>query len=236
MDLKVLLVAKLLCLLIACQVPYRPTTGKFPNNDNTHTRKVQIIKKKQWKRIQVLDVLCAEGNATCSNGGQAVCYTGLSEFGIYEFEHITENSFPVCIKSDQIIKTVPICRNKIQPVCGLDYDISPKITDTIPVCDPIGGYKSVVCPFGGNPVCIQETIHTINIETAYCVNEKNKLISGNNFDFQVFGRVAIIRGKNLVGCRDPKSIPKCFGVRSEDQTLNKPDEDEEDPQEGLVRI
>ena len=176
------------------------------------------VKEGEWKADNTLSVLCATEEAKCSNEAQVLCYSDNDELvllSINEFAKIAKFSISVCFKDGKVLDEKPSCESKTTPVCGFKRDVSESISSVKPVCTNENIGISVVCPFGGKPVCLKQEWDLV----AYCVNDKNFIISDtwsyyqsgssgwpladflSSRTFQEFGGIA---------CSDKKSVPRCY--------------------------
>ena len=164
--------------------------------------KMQKVKNGEWKKTEKLTALCAEGNATCSNGGQALCYTGLmdEDFIYDDFADIAESSLPVCVTGDTVSYLIPACGGGMLPVCGLPVSAQETIKSQSVICDS-DKFPGIVCPFGGDPACIEDVDRIFS--GAYCVSkDANKTI--------ISGKPKSGNSLYTIACKDKAYIPECY--------------------------
>ena len=163
-----------------------------------YSEKLKELNEGYLKIESALSVLCGSGQVICAEGEQSVCYGHSSTLGLDfdSFGMVMENSLPVCMKNDQISRTHPSCLNNTVPVCGIKNNISSVLSEGQVVC-PTSGTSGVICPFGGNPVCV---VTKSKEKKAYCVSSSHALISTSDQYEKSYN----------ISCNDGVSKPYCI--------------------------
>ena len=200
-------------------------------------KKLQKAKDGEWKKDDSLNVLCAKKTAICADNAEALCYSDHNRQSIIpvdNFGKIKRYSVSVCSKEGTVLDSQPVCEEGTEPVCGHKKDVTGFIAkNSKPVCGMRvkegGSTQSVLCPFGGTPVCVKEGW---NLE-AYCVNDKNFILSdkwstdeyhdiGGHGDSRIksmcsyqqasvlFYEPAVTMTSSISCSGGEKSVPKCY--------------------------
>ena len=168
------------------------------------TEKMERVNNGEWIRKNTLTALCATGTVSCSDGSQVACYSGLNDADFYvgNFADIAENSLPVCVQGSTATILRPKCPSKTQPepVCAIPTSAQNTTMEIEVACDYKTDSSSIICPFGGRPVCINDVEHVL--EGPYCINNQNFLIS----DTPGYGDLLSLY---TISCADKKHKPSC---------------------------
>ena len=224
----------LVSVLMACDESiYFPLPGdreKVPEKT-----KLQKAKDGEWDIDNNLSILCATGEAHCSNEAQVLCYSDHNEqaaFSINNFSQIARLSVAVCLKDGIVLNETPSCESNTPPVCGFKRDVSEFISSIKPACSnettkDESHTASIVCPFGGNPVCVKRGWDLM----PYCINDRNLILSDTWNPSQDFAHFIDFSMKDLlsdpsfkefggIACNDKQSAPRCYYAGIDNQTEN----------------